>query len=83
MEIVIKLLSSVFIVSVVLSQDHWETAVYAADELAYQVPESGAADKIKMKLYYDAINKWAIMNNVSCIYFEAFNEPWKSGELGS
>jgi len=40
MEIVIKLLSFVFIVSVVLSQDHWETAVYADDDWAYLVPES-------------------------------------------
>ena len=27
-------------VSVILPQDHWETAVYAADEWAYQIPES-------------------------------------------
>ncbi len=40
MEIVIKLLSFVFIVSVVLSQDHWETAVYADDDWGYLVPES-------------------------------------------
>ena len=40
MEIVIKLLSFVFIVSVVLSQDHWETAVYADDQWHYFVGES-------------------------------------------
>ena len=36
----LKLLASLFVVSVILSQDHWETAVYADDEWAYQIPES-------------------------------------------
>ena len=39
-EIVIKFLFPVFIVSVVLSQDHWETAVSADDDWTYLVPES-------------------------------------------
>ena len=36
----LKLLASLFMVSVILSQDHWETAVYADDEWAYLIPES-------------------------------------------
>ncbi len=36
----LKLLTSLLVVSVILPQDHWETAVYAADEWAYQIPES-------------------------------------------
>ena len=36
----LKLLASLFVVSVILSQDHWETAVYADDEWAYLIPES-------------------------------------------
>jgi hypothetical protein len=36
----LKLLVSLLVVSVILSQDHWETAVYAADEWAYLIPES-------------------------------------------
>jgi hypothetical protein len=36
----LKLLASLLVVSVILSQDHWETAVYAADEWAYLIPES-------------------------------------------
>ena len=36
----LKLLASLLVVSVILSQDHWETAVYAADEWAYLVPDS-------------------------------------------
>ena len=36
----LKLLASLFVVSVCLSQDHWETAVYAGDNWAYLLPES-------------------------------------------
>ena len=36
----LKLLTSLLVVSVILPQDHWETAVYAADEWAYLIPES-------------------------------------------
>jgi spore coat protein CotH len=36
----LKLLASLLVVSVILTQDHWETAVYAADEWAYLIPES-------------------------------------------
>ena len=36
----LKLLASLFMVSVILSQVHWETAVYADDEWAYLIPES-------------------------------------------
>ena len=36
----LKLLASLFMVSVILSQDHWETAVYADDEWVYLIPES-------------------------------------------
>ena len=36
----LKLLASLFMVSVILSQDHWETAVYADDVWVYLIPES-------------------------------------------
>ena len=36
----LKLLASLFVVSVILSQDHWETAVYADDVWVYLIPES-------------------------------------------
>ena len=36
----VNLLASLFVVSVCLSQDHWETAVYAGDNWAYLLPES-------------------------------------------
>ena len=60
-----------------------ETGWATVDDHIFTTPGSGATDEIKMKLFYDAINKWAFMNNVSCFYFEAFNEPWKGGKVGS
>ena len=36
----LKLLASLLVVSIILPQHHWETAVYADDEWAYQIPES-------------------------------------------
>ncbi len=60
-----------------------ETGWATIDDDMYTTPGSGATDEVKMKLYYDAISEWAYMNNISCFYFEAFNEPWKGGELGS
>ena len=60
-----------------------ETGWATIDDHFYTTPGSGATDEIKDKMYYDAINKWCFDNNISCFYFEAFNEPWKGGELGS
>ncbi|MBN2279841.1 MAG: glycosyl hydrolase family 17 [Candidatus Marinimicrobia bacterium] len=60
-----------------------ETGWATVDDHFYAIPGSGATDEIKDKIYYDAINQWCFDNNVSCFYFEAFNEPWKGGERGS
>ena len=60
-----------------------ETGWATMDDHFYATPGSGATDEIKDKMYYDAINKWCFDNNFSCFYFEAFNEPWKGGKLGS
>lgn len=38
---------------------------------------SRAADEYKQSLYYKNINAWAVQNNVTCFYFEAFDETWK------
>ncbi|MDR9448884.1 MAG: glycosyl hydrolase family 17 protein [Psychroflexus sp.] len=38
---------------------------------------SKATDEYKQALYYQKIKKWSHKNNVSCFYFEAFDEPWK------
>lgn len=39
---------------------------------------SFAADEYKQALYYEAIREWTKEENMSCFYFEAFDEPWKS-----
>lgn len=38
---------------------------------------SKATDEYKSALYYKYINEWCNENNVSCFYFEAFDEQWK------
>ena len=38
-----------------------------------------AADEYKTKLFHDAVRAWTKKNNLSCFYFEGFDEPWKSG----
>lgn len=38
---------------------------------------SKATDEYKSAVYYRLINEWCEKNNVSCFYFEAFDEQWK------
>jgi exo-beta-1,3-glucanase (GH17 family) len=38
---------------------------------------SKACDEYKQALFYNKMRKWSNENNVSCFYFEAFDEPWK------
>ncbi len=38
---------------------------------------SKAADEYKQALYYKLIREWTNSENLSCFYFEAFNEKWK------
>jgi exo-beta-1,3-glucanase (GH17 family) len=38
---------------------------------------SKACDEYKQALYYKKMRKWTTKNNISCFYFEAFDEPWK------
>ncbi|EAZ95807.1 hypothetical protein FBBAL38_00270 [Flavobacteria bacterium BAL38] len=46
---------------------------------------SKASDEYKQALYYKAMREWTNKENISCFFFEAFDEPWKdSGNpLGS
>lgn len=39
---------------------------------------SFAADEYKQALYYEAMREWTKEENMSCFYFEAFDEPWKA-----
>ncbi|MFP2997001.1 glycosyl hydrolase family 17 protein [Spongiivirga sp. MCCC 1A20706] len=38
---------------------------------------SKATDEYKEALYYKSMRDWTNENQISCFYFEAFNEPWK------
>ena len=38
---------------------------------------SRAADEYKQALFYKNMRNWCSKNNISCFYFEAFDEPWK------
>lgn len=38
---------------------------------------SRAADEYKSALYHQHIRKWTNESNISCFYFEAFDEQWK------
>jgi len=36
-----------------------------------------AADEYKQALYFTKMRAWAKEKNISCVYFSAFDEPWK------
>ena len=38
---------------------------------------SMAADEYKAKLYYDYTREWTNAQNLTCFFFEAFDEQWK------
>lgn len=38
---------------------------------------SKAADEYKAGLYYKIIKEWTDSQNITCFFFEAFDEPWK------
>lgn len=40
---------------------------------------SRACDEYKQGLYHKYMREWTNANNISCFFFEAFNEPWKDG----
>jgi exo-beta-1,3-glucanase (GH17 family) len=43
----------------------------------YGAGGSQAADEYKQALYYNHIREWTSKNNISCFFFEAFDEIWK------
>ncbi|MEM7298547.1 MAG: glycosyl hydrolase family 17 protein, partial [Bacteroidota bacterium] len=38
---------------------------------------SRATDEFKEGIYYQLMREWTNKENISCFYFEAFDEPWK------
>ena len=43
----------------------------------YGINGSKASDEYKQAVFLKTMREWTNNNNISCFYFEAFNEPWK------
>ena len=56
-----------------------ETGWSTLDNGFYGDGGSCAADEYKAKLFHDTVRAWTKKDNLSCFYFEGFDEPWKSG----
>lgn len=49
----------------------------------YGSNDSKAVDEYKSGVFYKMMRDWTNKNNISCFYFEAFDEPWKdAGNAG-
>jgi len=59
-----------------IGETGWATSAYTN----YGVEGSHAADEFKQKLYYDYMRDWSTENELSCFFFEAFDEPWKDSD---
>ena len=46
----------------------------------YGTDGSKATDEYKSGIYYRLMKDWCTQNNVSCFYFEAFDEQWKDAK---
>jgi exo-beta-1,3-glucanase (GH17 family) len=55
-----------------------ETGWASRDNAHYGPDGTCAAYEYTAKVFYDATMKWTRENNLTCFYFEAFDEPWKS-----
>jgi glucosylceramidase len=61
-----------------------ETGWATLDDALYSDEGTCAGDEYLSKLFYDAVQDWTRARNLTCFYFEAFDEPWKSdGTAGS
>ena len=55
-----------------------ETGWASVSDGFYGPEGSRAADEFKQALFYRGMREWTQSNGISCFYFEAFDEPWKS-----
>ena len=55
-----------------------ETGWATLDNSFYNYEGTCAADEYLSKLFYDAVQQWTKNDKLTCFYFEAFDEPWKS-----
>ena len=61
-----------------------ETGWASLDNAQFGDAGTRAAGEYTQKLFYDALRKWTRKDNLTCFYFEGFDEPWKSkGTAGS
>lgn len=61
-----------------------ETGWASLDNSFYGPDGTRAADEYVAGLFHAAIRTWTREHNLTCFYFEAFDEPWKSdGTAGS
>ncbi len=56
-----------------------ETGWAGRDNSHYGSRGTCAADEYKATLFYAAVRDWTTRENLTCFYFQAFDEPWKSG----
>jgi len=57
-----------------------ETGWASASNRFYGIKGSKATDEYKQAIYYNNMRQWTNQNNMSCFYFEAFDEPWKDAQ---
>lgn len=55
-----------------------ETGWASVSDGFYGPEGSRAADEYKQALFYHGMRNWTQSAGISCFYFEAFDEPWKS-----
>jgi exo-beta-1,3-glucanase (GH17 family) len=55
-----------------------ETGWASVSDGFYGPEGSRAADELKQALFYQGMRAWTQSAGISCFYFEAFDEPWKS-----
>ena len=62
-----------------------ETGWATVDNHHYGVEGSKATDEYKGGRYYDLMRTWTSSANISCFFFEGFDEPWKdaANQVGS
>ncbi len=58
-----------------------ETGWATRDDAHYGIEGTCAADEYTSKLFHDAIREWTDETGMSCFYFQAFDEPWKSSTV--
>jgi len=55
-----------------------ETGWSSVSDGFYGPEGSRAADEYKQALFYQGMREWTQSSGISCFFFEAFDEPWKS-----